>query len=200
MQQLRTFKGTDVSAHSSESSAVESGDGSADSTGTAISGDATSSAANDESTDAATVSNTSADSTASETLAVATASSAVTGVSGSSEKEDVVATSVTGSALSSKGSGTASGANSNASGTSNSSSNSTESSAGFQVAGLPAGFEWVIGSGAMVVGALGAGVATLFWLRNWGRIQHQEYLPNMKIEYRRYQACVRTIYLDARTS
>lgn len=110
----------------------------------------------------ATVSNNGANSTVLETLAVATASSAVTAASGASEKEETAAASVTGSAFSSEGSGTASGIDSIASGMGNSSSNSIDSSGALQVAGLPAGFEWVIGSGAMVVGALGAGVATLF--------------------------------------
>ncbi|OXG52764.1 hypothetical protein J010_01198 [Cryptococcus neoformans] len=147
----------------SESSAVESGDGNADSTDTAISADATGGpVADGESTDVATVSNNGANSTVLETLAVATASSAVTAASGASEKEETAAASVTGSAFSSEGSGTASGIDSTASGMGNSSSNSTDSSGALQVAGLPAGFEWVIGSGAMVVGALGAGVATLF--------------------------------------
>lgn len=65
-------------------------------------------------------------------------------------------------ASSSEGNGIASGANSTASAASNYSINSTDSSGAAQVAGLPAGFEWVIGGGAMVVGALGVSVAAVF--------------------------------------
>ncbi|KAL0254000.1 hypothetical protein I308_101379 [Cryptococcus tetragattii IND107] len=140
------------------SSAVASGDDNAVSADTAISTNAAGSVANDESTDTA-----GANFTASEILlAVATASSSVTASSSSSEKVESAAASAVESTSSSEGNGIASGANSTASAASNYSFNSTDSSGALQVAGLPAGFEWVIGGGAMVVGALGVSVAAVF--------------------------------------
>lgn len=155
---LCTFIRSWCLCHSPASSAVASGDVSAVSADTAISTNAAGSVANEESTDTA-----GANFTASETLlAVATASSSVIASSSSFETVEPAVASVVKSTSSSEGNGIASGTDSTASAASNYSINSTDSSGALQVAGLPAGFEWVIGGGAMVLGALGVGVAAVF--------------------------------------